>query len=63
MKAHGWGVPMWGWALFSGVLNVLCGIAFFVMPQMLSIFLAIILLVRAATLMVYGWNAGHYIAM
>ena len=63
VKAHGWGVPMWGWALFSGVLNVLCGIAFFVMPQMLSIFLAIILLVRAATLMVYGWNAGRYIAM
>ena len=46
VKAHGWGVPMWGWALFSGVLNVLCGVAFFVMPQMLSIFLAIILLVR-----------------
>ena len=38
VKAHGWGVPMWGWALFSGVLNVLCGIAFFVMPQMLSVF-------------------------
>lgn len=63
VKAHGWGVPMWGWALFSGVLNVLCGIAFFVMPQMLSVFLAIILLVRAATLMVYGWNAGRYITM
>ena len=46
VKAHGWGVPMWGWALFSGVLNVLCGIAFFVTPQMLSVFLAIILLVR-----------------
>lgn len=42
VKAHGWGVPMWGWALFSGVLNVLCGIAFFVTPQMLSVFLAII---------------------
>ena len=46
VKAHGWGVPRWGWALFSGVLNVLCGIAFFVTPQMLSVFLAIILLVR-----------------
>ena len=63
VKAHGWGVPMWGWALFSGVLNVLCGVAFFVMPQMLSVFLAIILLVRAATLMVYGWNAGRYITV
>ena len=52
VKAHGWGVPMWGWALFSGVT-----------PQMLSVFLAIILLVRAATLMVYGWNAGRYITM
>ena len=30
---------------------------------MLSVFLAIILLVRAATLMVYGWNAGRYITM
>ena len=62
VKAKGFGVPMWGWPLFSGVLNALCGIAFFVWPEMLSVFLAMILLVRAASLIVYGWNAGRYIA-
>lgn len=63
VKAKGFGVPMWGWPLFSGVLNALCGIAFFVWPEMLSVFLAMILLVRAASLIVYGWNAGRYIAL
>lgn len=63
VKAHGWGVPLWGWPLVSGILNVLCGVAFFVMPEMLSVFLAVILLVRAASLMVYGWNAGRYITL
>lgn len=63
VKAKGWGVPLWGWPLFSGVLNVLCGIAFFVLPEMLSVFLAMILLVRAASLIVYGYNAGRYITL
>ena len=63
VKAKGFGVPMWGWPLFSGVLNALCGIACFVWPEMLSVFLAMILLVRAASLIVYGWNAGRYIAL
>ena len=61
VKAHGWGLPLWGWPLFSGVLNVLCGVAFFVSPETLSIFLAVILLVRAASLIVYGWNTGRYL--
>lgn len=62
VKAKGWGLQLWGWPLFSGILNVLCGIAFFISPATLGVFLAVILLVRAASLVVYGWNAGSYIA-
>ncbi|OUO89495.1 hypothetical protein B5F40_10755 [Gordonibacter sp. An230] len=52
------GVPMWGWMLFSGIVSVLCGLAFFVVPTTLSIFLAVFVLMRGASLIMYGWNAG-----
>lgn len=53
------GVPMWGWAVFSGIVGVLCGITFFLSPATLSIFIALFMIMRGATLLVFGWNAGR----
>ena len=53
------GMPMWGWAVFSGVVGVICGIMFFLNPAMLSIFIALFMVMRGATLLVFGWNAGR----
>ena len=47
-------LPLWGWALFSGVVDILCGIAFFLVPAALVLFLALFVLTRAITLIVYG---------
>ena len=53
------GMPMWGWAVFSGVVGVLCGLTFFLSPATLSIFIALFMIMRGATLLVFGWNAGR----
>lgn len=53
------GMPLWGWAVFSGVVGVICGIMFFLNPAMLSIFIALFMIMRGATLLVFGWNAGR----
>ena len=53
------GMPMWGWAVFSGVVGVICGIMFFLNPAMLSIFIALFMVMRGATLLLFGWNAGR----
>ena len=53
------GMPMWGWAVFSGVVGVLCGLTFFFSPATLSIFIALFMIMRGATLLVFGWNAGR----
>ena len=53
------GVPLWGWALFSGIVGVLCGLTFFLSPATLSIFIALFMIMRGATLLVFGWNAGR----
>ena len=57
------GAPMWGWMLFSGIVSALCGLAFFVVPATLSIFLAVFVLMRGASLVVYGWNAGKALTL
>ena len=57
------GAPMWGWMLFSGIVSALCGLAFFVAPATLSIFLAVFVLMRGASLVVYGWNAGKALTL
>ena len=47
-------LPLWGWSLFAGIVDVLCGVAFFFVPAALVIFLALFVLTRAITLIVFG---------
>lgn len=56
-------VSRWGWMLFSGIVGVLCGMMFFVIPETFSIFLSVFLLVRGVSLVVYGWNAGKVLVV
>lgn len=56
------GVPMWGWMLFSGIVSVLCGVLFFMMPAMLSIFLSVFILMRGLSLIMYGAGVGKAMA-
>lgn len=58
LRARNTGIPLWGWAVFSGIVGVLCGITFFVSPATLPIFLSVFVLMRGATLLVHGWNSG-----
>lgn len=53
------GMPLWGWAVFSGIVGVICGLTFFLSPATLSVFIALFMIMRGATLLVYGWNAGR----
>ena len=57
VKLHRLGMPMWGWMVFSGIVDVLCGITFFAMPTMLAIFLAVFVIMRGVSLIMYGWRA------
>lgn len=59
VKGRKAGVPMWGWAVFSGVVGVICGLTFFLSPATLSIFIALFMIMRGASLLVFGWNAGR----
>ncbi len=51
------GMPMWGWMVFSGIVDVLCGIVFFAVPAMLAVFLAVFVIMRGVSLIIYGWRA------
>ena len=51
------GTSLWGWMLFSGIVGVLCGITFFASPATFVIFLALFVVMRGASFIVYGWNA------
>lgn len=57
-KIRNSGASMWGWMLFSGIVSALCGLTFFVAPASFSIFLSLFIIMRGASLLVYGWNAG-----
>lgn len=58
LKVRNMGVSMWGWMLFSGIVGALCGLTFFIAPAMLGVFLSVFILMRGASLIFYGWNAG-----
>lgn len=47
------GVP-WGWMLFSAIVDIICGISFIAFPAMLSLFVALFVIMRGATLIVFG---------
>ena len=54
-------VPLWGWSLFAGVVDVLCGVAFFLAPESLVLFLALFVLMRAITLIVTGLSSRRLV--
>ncbi len=62
LKVRNMGVSMWGWMLFSGIVGALCGLTFFIAPAMLGVFLSVFILMRGASLIFYGWNAGKAMA-
>ena len=59
LKGRSMGAPLWGWAVFSGIVGVVCGLTFFFSPATLSIFIALFMIMRGASLLVFGWNAGR----
>ena len=61
-KVRNMGASMWGWMLFSGIVGALCGLTFFIAPAMLGVFLSVFILMRGASLIFYGWNAGKAMA-
>ena len=52
------GTSLWGWMLFSGIVEALCGLTFFLAPATFVVFLALFVVMRGVSLIVYGWNAG-----
>lgn len=50
------GISLWGWTLFSGIVGILCGLMFFFLPETLSLFVGIFIIMRGVTLVFYGWN-------
>ena len=53
------GTSLWGWMLFSGIVEALCGLTFFLAPATFVVFLARCVVMRGVSLIVYGWNAGR----
>lgn len=45
---------VWGWFVANGVVGVLCGIIFMIVPESFVLFLGIFMIFRGATMMVYG---------
>ncbi len=57
MRVRSLGIAPWGWTLFSGIVGIACGVAFLAWPPMLSLFVALFMVMRGATLVVYGATA------
>lgn len=57
VQLHRFNMPMWGWMVFSGIVDILCGVVFFVYPAMLAVFLAVFVIMRGVSLIMYGWRA------
>ncbi|MGI6104744.1 MAG: HdeD family acid-resistance protein [Raoultibacter sp.] len=53
------GIPMWGWILFSGILEIIIAFCFFFVPASFIIYIAIFLILRGFTLIMFGWNAEN----
>lgn len=54
-------LPMWGWTLFSGIVTLLIGISFFVMPEMLALFIALFAVMHGVSLIVLGANSYRFL--
>ncbi|MEG2368883.1 MAG: DUF308 domain-containing protein [Raoultibacter sp.] len=62
VKAKGLGAPMWGFSLFSGIVNVLCAIALFMFPASFALFIAFFALWRGISLVVQGITVGKSVS-
>ncbi|MEG0070391.1 MAG: DUF308 domain-containing protein [Raoultibacter sp.] len=62
IKAKGFGAPMWGFSLFSGIVNILCAIALFMVPASFAIFIAIFALWRGIAMVVQGVAVGKLVS-
>lgn len=61
IMAHRAGVAMWGWPLFSGIVTIFIGLAFFVLPEMLALFISLFALMHGASLIFLGANAPKFL--
>lgn len=48
------GTPVWGWMLFSGIVEALCGVLFFIFPASVVFFMAAFILMHGVSLIIYG---------
>ncbi len=57
-KLKSMGLPIWGWMLASGIMTVLLGVCFFILPESLSILIGLTALLRGISMIVYGFAEG-----
>ncbi|MEG0147709.1 MAG: DUF308 domain-containing protein [Raoultibacter sp.] len=62
IKAKGMGADMWGFSLFSGIVNILCAIALFLLPASFAIFIALFALWRGIAMVVQGISVGKLVS-
>lgn len=53
------GAGVWVWPVLSGVINVVFGSLFFAMPQLLAIWMAVVVVFRGITMVINGVLAGR----
>jgi uncharacterized membrane protein HdeD (DUF308 family) len=57
-KLRGLGVGVWGWTLASGIISVIIGMCFFLMPEMLSVLIGLFAVMQGISMTVYGVAVG-----
>ncbi|MEG1197400.1 MAG: DUF308 domain-containing protein [Raoultibacter sp.] len=62
IKTKGMGAGMWGFSLFSGIVNILCAIALFLLPASFAIFIALFALWRGIAMVVQGISVGKLVS-
>lgn len=55
------GFSLWGWLLISGVLTLVMGMGFFLVPEMFAILIGLFALARGVSLIVLGVNAPKFV--
>lgn len=55
------GFSLWGWMLFSGIITLIMGVGFFLVPEMFAILIGLFALMRGVSLIVLGINAPKFV--
>lgn len=55
------GFSLWGWLLVSGIVSLLLGLLFFVMPELLAFYIAAFALWRGVSLIILGANSQRFV--